>query len=129
MNLAQDPARLIVLLLSVVMLGIVGYGFASGNLDAFLAALFSEAWNQVTLADLYISFWLMSVVMFVFSPRKWTAVPWIVAINIIGARFSGFGSCLICPDCAKPWHDAKPVRPRRPRPETARRPIAAHAFR
>ena len=32
MNLAQDPARLIVLLLSVVMLGIVGYGFASGNL-------------------------------------------------------------------------------------------------
>ena len=70
MNLAQDPARLIVLLLSVVaMLGIVGYGFASGNLDAFLAALFSEAWNQVTLADLYISFWLMGVVMFVFSPR------------------------------------------------------------
>ena len=43
MNLAQDPARLIVLLLSVVMLGIVGYGFASGNLDAFLAALFSDA--------------------------------------------------------------------------------------
>ena len=77
MTLFQDPARLIVLVLSVVMLGIVGYGFAAGNLDSFLADLASEAWNQVTLADLYISFWLMSVVMFVFSPRKWTALPWI----------------------------------------------------
>ena len=101
MNLAQDPARLIVLLLSVVMLGIVGYGFASGHLDAFLADLFSEAWNQVTLADLYISFWLMSVVMFVFSPRKWTAVPWILAINIIGSPVFGLWLLLNLPRLRK----------------------------
>lgn len=101
MNLAQDPVRLIVLLLSVVMLAIVGYGFASGNFDAFVTALFGEAWNQVTLADLYISFWLMSVVMFVFSPQKWMAVPWIVAINVIGSPVFGLWLLLNLPRLRK----------------------------
>lgn len=39
MTLFQDIPRLITLILSVIMLAIVGYGFASGNLDAFLTAL------------------------------------------------------------------------------------------
>ena len=57
MPFLQNIPQLIVLILSLVMLGIVGYGFGAGNLDAFLTAL-REPWNQVTLADLYISFWL-----------------------------------------------------------------------
>ena len=88
MSFLQNVPHLIVLILSLVMLGIVGYGFAAGDLDAFLLAL-REPWNQVTLADLYISFWLMSVVMFVLSRNKWASLPWIVAINIIGSPVFG----------------------------------------
>jgi len=101
MTLFQDRTRVLVLILSVVMLGIVGYGFATGNLDAFLAALRGEAWNQVTLADLYISFWLMAVVMFVFSENKLASLPWIIAINIIGSPVFGLWLLLNLPRLRK----------------------------
>lgn len=100
MSLFSDPARLIVLILSVIMLLIVGYGFQAGSLDAFLAAL-NEPWNQVTLADLYISFWLMSVVMFVFSKNKLASLPWIVAINVIGSPVFGLWLLLNLPRLRK----------------------------
>jgi len=100
MSLFQDIPRLITLILSIVMLLIVGYGFANGDLDAFLTAL-REPWNQVTLADLYISFWLMSVVMFVLSKNKWASLPWIVAINIIGSPVFGLWLLLNLPRLRK----------------------------
>jgi hypothetical protein len=100
MSFLQNVPHLIVLILSLVMLGIVGYGFAAGDLDAFLLAL-REPWNQVTLADLYISFWLMSVVMFVLSRNKWASLPWIVAINIIGSPVFGLWLLLNLPRLRK----------------------------
>ena len=97
MNNITRPSQWLALILSVVMLAIVGYGFATGNLDAFLAALGSEAWVQVTLADLYISFWLMSIVMFVFTEKKLHALPWIILINIIGSPVFGLWLLLNLP--------------------------------
>jgi len=96
----QDVPRVITLILSVVMVLIVAYGFANGNLDAFLAAL-REPWNQVTLADLDISFWLMSVVMFVFSGDKLASLPWILAINVIGSPIFGLWLLLNLPRLRK----------------------------
>ena len=82
------------------MLGIVGYGMAAA-ISTPSSRLCTANLEQVTLADLYISFWLMSMVMFVFSPRKWTAVPWIVAINVIGSPVSGLWLLLNLPRLRK----------------------------
>lgn len=101
MSLFQDPARIIVLILSVVMLGIVGYGFSAGDVTVWWADLMVEPWNQVTLADLYISFWLMAVVMFVFSDNKLVAIPWILAINVIGSPVFGLWLLLNLPRLRK----------------------------
>ena len=100
MTLLQDIPRLITLILSIIMLTIVAYGFATGNLDAFLIAM-REPWTQVTFADLYISFWLMSVVMFVFSENKLASLPWIVAINFIGSPVFGLWLLLNLPRLRK----------------------------
>lgn len=100
MTLLQDIPRLITLILSIIMLAIVAYGFGTGNLDAFLIAM-REPWTQVTFADLYISFWLMSVVMFVFSENKLASLPWIVAINFIGSPVFGLWLLLNLPRLRK----------------------------
>lgn len=101
MSLFSDPARIITLVLSVVMLGIVGYGFAAGDVTRWWADLLAEPWAQVTLADLYISFWLMAVVMFVFSENKLLSLPWIIAINVIGSPVFGLWLLLNLPRLRK----------------------------
>lgn len=101
MPLLQDPVRLITLVLSVIMLGIVGYGFMSGDVVVWWNNLWAEPWNFVTLADLYISFWLMAIVMFAFSENKLASLPWIIAINVIGSPVFGLWLLLNLPRLRK----------------------------
>lgn len=78
--------------------GILGLGLTSlilwaiavGDFGAAGAFFFQDPWGIVALADLYIGFFLASLVIFLVEPRKWVALVWIIPIYPLGNVVTAF---------------------------------------
>ena len=74
----------IIAALALGFAGLVVWAIAAGDFSAAMATLTADPWGWVTLADLYLGFVLISVVIFVTEESKPRALLWIVPIFFLG---------------------------------------------
>lgn len=70
-------------LLTAVMTATIAYGLAAGSFSDEGGTILDLAWGQVTLIDLYVGLALFGG-WIVLRERSWRAVPWLVALVLLG---------------------------------------------
>jgi hypothetical protein len=81
--------RIVISLLAIVLAALIVNALAFGNFGAAGAWLTSDPWGVVTLADLYIGFFLSAIVI-ASVERSWKAVIWIAPIPFLGNVWTAF---------------------------------------
>lgn len=75
-------------LAGLAFLGLILWAwFAAGGGDGFLRqgeVLLALEWGQVTLADLYLGFFLMAVIIYLVERRIWSALFWALPTFVLG---------------------------------------------
>jgi len=94
--------RVAVAVLAAGLTGLIVWAMGAGE------GLFVEGgvitglpWGVVTLADLYLGFILISLVIFLAEPNKLVALAWIVPIFFLGNVWSGLWLVLKAPELAR----------------------------
>jgi hypothetical protein len=75
--------RLVLLSLAAAFAGLIVWAFIHASFWASFAAITADPWGIVTLADLYLGFVLISVVI-VAVERSWRALPWVLVLFVLG---------------------------------------------
>lgn len=68
----------------LLLLGLILWAIIAGDFGAAGEFLLGKPWGIVTMADLYLGFFLSAVVIFYAEPDKKTALVWLLPIFILG---------------------------------------------
>lgn len=96
----MSAVRTILSLLAAAFLVLVLRAVVGGDFRAAGAWLLSDPWGLVTLADLYLGFILLSVVI-ALTERGWTALVWIVPLFFLGNLWAAIWLVLRLPALAR----------------------------
>ena len=81
-------ARLLVLVGFVALTGLIVWAFMMGGGWDEVFAVTAMPWGLVTLADLYLGFLLIAVVIFAVEENKLIALAWTIPIFFLGNVWS-----------------------------------------
>ncbi|MHC1774962.1 MAG: DUF1475 family protein [Lentimicrobium sp.] len=82
-------AKTFAIILTLIMLMTLAYGFLAGDFFKEGSILFSLAWGKVSLIDVYLGFFLFSAWV-LYREEKWeTAALWILLIMVLGNFITG----------------------------------------
>lgn len=77
-------ARIVSLLGTLAMTGVLIYGFTAGNFAQDGSKILANPWGIVSLVDLYVCFTLFSA-WIVFRERSGISILWVILMMIFGA--------------------------------------------
>ncbi len=81
--------RGILILLGAGFLGACVWAYLSGDFAAEFAAITGLPWGKISLADLYLGFLVIAVVIFFLEPL-WISLPVIIVMMLLGNWVSAF---------------------------------------
>ncbi|MHA6287974.1 hypothetical protein [Maricaulis sp. CAU 1757] len=81
--------RIPIALASLALLALIAWAMATGNFSAAGAWLTSDPWGLVTLADLYLGFAFIAVIIAAVERKPLAAVFWITPLFVLGNLWTG----------------------------------------
>jgi hypothetical protein len=76
--------QILIAIAATAFAGLLGWAIATGDFLQEGAVLLSLPWGQVTLADLYLGFFLYAVLVFVVERSKLSAAFWALPVFVLG---------------------------------------------
>lgn len=76
--------QILIAVAATAFAGLLGWAIATGDFLQEGAVLLSLPWGQVTLADLYLGFFLYAVLVFVVERSKLSAALWALPVFVLG---------------------------------------------
>lgn len=80
----MNAFRILILLIAAAFAALVVWAIGAASLSASFAAMAADPWGIVTLADLYLGFLAMAVVIAMTEERRAVAVVTVAAMALLG---------------------------------------------
>lgn len=79
-----SPMRTMTALLGLAFVALIVWAFANADFFASFSAIAGDPWGVVSLADLYLGFFLFAVVIVLFDGWKATTFIWLLLLFMLG---------------------------------------------
>ncbi|MEE2526771.1 hypothetical protein V0U79_10350 [Hyphobacterium sp. HN65] len=93
--------RICIALGGLALGALIALAFADGDFGAAGAWLMADPWGQVTLADLYLGFFFLALVIALFERQPLRAAFWIVPLPFLGNVWAAIWLVLALPELAR----------------------------
>lgn len=92
---------------ALVLAALIVWAAGAGDFMGFGAVLMSDPWGVVTLADLYIGFFLAALVIWFSHANKLVALLWILPLPVLGNVWTGIWFAIHLPRIVRALRDAR----------------------
>lgn len=99
--------QLLPLMAALVLAALIVWAAGAGDFSGFGSVLLSDPWGVVTLADLYIGFFLAALIIWFSHSNKLVALLWIAPLPVLGNVWTGIWFAFYLPRIVRALRDAR----------------------